>query len=200
MENGTATLYQVSEMSIPIKSSKGKCPVSVIGGIETVAIALFVGATALNSIKANEVMVEYSNKPAMRVRQYSVFPEGTESESLDLLKLINLDKIGRMGAFQEGWNGGNGRPFSKTAIKNFNRVITSLEKQPAIAPTGRNSLYLEYRLDDKSLLAFEVGETRVTEVKIPKEDYSRMQMEEFGIEQIDKIQDHVEKFYGSKRN
>lgn len=71
-----------------------------------------------------------------------------------------------------------------------------LIKQPQIAPTGRNSLLLQYELDDKSLLAFEVGEKRTEKVYIPQGDYSLVQTDSFSEHIGERINECVECFYG----
>lgn len=60
------------------------------------------------------------------------------------MKVENLNKIMKMSRFEDDWNGTGGKAFSPNAIFLFSMVIEMLEKQPEIAPTGRNSLLLQY--------------------------------------------------------
>lgn len=117
-------------------------------------------------------------------------------KTIDLMKVGNLNKIEKMAAFDDDWNGTGGSIFSKKAIKLFKMIIEMLEKQPEIAPTGRNSLLMQYELDDKSLLVFEVSEEKTEKVYIPKGDYFMAQMELFTENTGYRIKECVEKFYG----
>ena len=101
-----------------------------------------------------------------------------------------------MELFQDNWNGTGGCAFSAKALERFVEVIEVLNKQPKIAPTGRNSLLMQYEKDDKSLLAFEVGEEKVEKVFIPRGDYALAEMEVYTEDFGQKIVETVRKFYG----
>ena len=101
-----------------------------------------------------------------------------------------------MALFDYDWNGTGGSAFSQNAIALFESIIEMLDKQPQIAPTGRNSLLLQYELDDKSLLAFEVSENRTEKVYIPKGNYAMVQMDTFTENIGQRIKESVELFYG----
>ena len=55
---------------------------------------------------------------------------------------------------------------------------------------------LQYELDDKSLLAFEVSENRTEKVYIPKGNYAMVQMDTFTENIGQRIKESVELFYG----
>ena len=57
---------------------------------------------------------------------------------------------------------------------------------------------MQYELDDKSLLAFEVSEDRTEKVYIPEGDYSMAQTDIFTKNVEQKIKESVEEFYGFK--
>ena len=57
---------------------------------------------------------------------------------------------------------------------------------------------MQYELDDKSLLAFEVSESRTDKVYIPEGDYSAAQTDVFTKDVKQKIKESVEEFYGLK--
>ena len=60
------------------------------------------------------------------------------------MKVENLNKITKMSRFEDDWNGTGGQAFSPNASSLFSMVSDMLEKQPEMAPTGRNSLLLQY--------------------------------------------------------
>lgn len=71
-----------------------------------------------------------------------------------------------MSKFEEDWNGNGGRAFTEKAISRFCEVIKNIIKHPKIAPTGRNSLYMEFRKGEGDVLGFEVCEDEVVVAKI----------------------------------
>lgn len=89
----------------------------------------------------------------------------------------NLDKIRKMSLFEDNWNGAGAKAFSEKAIKRFVSVVESLDVQPEIAPTGRNSLYMEYRKKDGSLLSFEIKEDGAEKVYVERGDYGHPDVE-----------------------
>ena len=89
-------------------------------------------------------------------------------------------------------------PFSSKVISFFRSVIEILDKQPQIAPTGRNSLLMQYELEDNSVLAFEVCESRVEKVFVPKGDYSKAEAETFTNNMEQRIKESVTLFYESR--
>ncbi len=122
------------------------------------------------------------------------------SNGIDLMKLENLNKIDKMSQFDDNWDGNGSLPFSEDAICLFRQVIENLEKQPQIAPTGRNSLYMQYEQDDNSMLAYELSENKTEEVFAPNGDYSKMQTRILKGNIIREINGGIEKFYGFGEN
>lgn len=174
---------------------------SKAGFTRTIAFMVFAGATVLKMPSSEEIVLnnDFATSPYI---QYINLNKETRCEdlctnrALDLMKIENINKIRKMALFEENWNGTNGRAFSQNAIRLFEIVINSLDKQPQIAPTGRNSLLLQYELEDKSMLAFEVCETRTEKVLIPKGDYKLAEMEVYTENICQKIKESVEFFYG----
>lgn len=118
----------------------------------------------------------------------------------ELTKCLNLDKISKMAAFQPDWNGTGGLAFTDSAINLFRNIIEHIDKQPQIAPTGRNSLLLQYELADKSMLAFDVKENSVDSVYVPQGDFDAAQCETYKDDFIPKIAERVERFYERESN
>ena len=162
-----------------------------VGIATSVAFALFVGTTALKSTADLDALFGYDFIMPSYIQYINLNTKKGHinmyvDKTIDLMKVGNLNKIEKMAAFDDDWNGTGGSIFS----------IEMLEKQPEIAPTGRNSLLMQYELDDKSLLVFEVSEEKTEKVYIPKGDYSMAQMELFTENTGYRRNECVENFYG----
>lgn len=120
------------------------------------------------------------------------------NNAIDMMKVENISKIRKMTLFNEDWNGTGGRAFSSNALALFESIIEMVDKQPQIAPTGRNSLLMQYELDDKSLLAFEVSENRTEKVWVPKGNYAMAQIEIFTENLGQQIKESVKLFWDSE--
>ena len=121
---------------------------------------------------------------------------GAKVPCFDLLKISNLNKINKMAGFEENWNGNGAKVFSPEAIALFEEIIMNLDQQPEIAPTGRNSLYLQYDANDGSLLAFEVFEKKIEKVFVPRGDMNKAETECVSTNLIRYIEENVNRFYG----
>ena len=102
-----------------------------------------------------------------------------------------------MAHFEPDWNGNGGAKFTTGAIDTFKEVIGVLNKQPEIAPTGRNSLLMYYELANESRLIFEVSENKAEKVYIPHGDYAKANIQIYTSNVSYKINEAVENFYGS---
>lgn len=176
---------------------------SEVGSTGTIAFAIFVGATVLSSSAVGKFVAEYdftspSYIQCINLNQEKGFADLCTNNSIDLMKIENISKIKKMALFNANWNGTGGSAFSQNAIALFETIIGMLDKQPQIAPTGRNSLLMQYELDDKSMLAFEVSEDRTEKVFIPKGNYAMAQMETFTENVSQQIKESVKLFYGFK--
>lgn len=116
----------------------------------------------------------------------------------NMMKIENIKKIKKMALFSQDWNGTGGNVFSDDAICLFERIIETLERQPQIAPTGRNSLLMQYELEDNSILAFEVSEHRTEKVLIPKGDYEMVQVDFIYEDVVERIKECVTSFYDNE--
>lgn len=117
-----------------------------------------------------------------------------DQNEIDLLKGKNLMALDSMSKFEYDWNGNGGKKFSDNSISLFKQVINELIKQPEIAPTGRDSLYIEYTLNDGSLLVFELSPDELDEVYIPQGDYSRAESAVYTSDYSRNINDSVNNF------
>lgn len=180
-------------------SEKKVC--SGIGTASSIAFAIFLGTTMLQYPVGGEIIHGYDLTSPLYTEYINLEQEiGTEgldtNKAIDVMKIDNLDKIRKMALFSYDWNGTGGSAFSQNAIALFKSIIEMLDKQPQIAPTGRNSLLLQYELDDKSLLAFEVSENQTEKVYIPKGNYAMVQMDTFTENIGQQIKECVKHFYG----
>lgn len=172
-----------------------------VGMASSIVIAIFVGTTLLQPPVMGKIAPRNNLSKSSYIKYIDLEQEkGLEdlhtNKNIDLMKVENLNKIMKMALFSSNWNGTGGSKFSTKAITLFKSIIEALDKQPQIAPTGRNSLLLQYELDDKSLLAFEVKESQTEKVYIPHGDYSMAQMDIFTENVGQMIKESVNKFYG----
>lgn len=191
--------------TVPAPESKMKRN-SNIG--KTIAFSIFAGSALLSvpfttssynssytGISFPSAHIEYIDSVSGKEAEYL-----SNSLFINLSKIENLDKLENMSHFQANWNGNGGAAFSCAAIGLFREIINNLSHQPQIAPTGRNSLLLQYELSDHSLLAFEVRENRVEMVCIPKGNYSLATSQVFTDNFVKQIETQVACFYGLKQN
>lgn len=111
------------------------------------------------------------------------------------MKNKNLNKIKKISLFEDNWNGTGAEKFTESAICYFKTIIKKLKRQPEITPTGRNSLLMQYKLNDHSLLAFEISENKTEKVYIPKGNFQKAKAETFYKDIIHKIEESVDLFY-----
>ncbi len=195
-------LITLSNLTEKSNNNIEKKTYSKIGTANSIAFAFFVGATMLRCPISTEIVSGYNFTEPSYIQYIDLDKEkrfpNLDNMAIDLMKVENLNKIKKMSLFSDDWNGTGGSAFSPNAISFFETIIEMLKKQPEIAPTGRNSLLMQYELDDKSLLAFEISENRTEKVYIPKGDYSVAQIEVFTENIAQRIKECVEYFYGLK--
>lgn len=112
------------------------------------------------------------------------------------LKHENLEKIEKISHFDYGWNGNGGLKFTREAIDAFRRIIDGLNRQPKIAPTGRNSLFMQYESNDGGKLVFEVSVNKTEQIYMPNGEY-KADVQIYTDNISNKINRAVEEFYQS---
>lgn len=173
----------MSDINILASSVGGESVIreKVIDKVERTASVLammFVGVTALNA-RGIDLVAHTSDKNTRYCVNYLDISNDREEISMsnnisvDLMQIDNINKINKMKMFQDDWNGTGGVKFTEKAISTFIDVIEHLDVQPWIAPTGRNSLLMQYELGDGSKLAYELMENRLDEVYVPNGNFSR---------------------------
>lgn len=73
----------------------------------------------------------------------------------------NFHKLYSYLDFSDGWNGYNGKKFSKKTIVRTLSILKRLQLQPQMFPTGRGSVQLEYHFDDDNLVEMEVSSNEI---------------------------------------
>ena len=190
-----ATNVLYTSHSFSIDKIQNKYPLNSNRIINTTLGVLFLGVTALSPVPTEQNIIIEKSFPS--AYEYSV-PCPTlnpTTEVHDVLKFSNLNKIKLMSLFQDDWNGNGAKAFSTEAISLFSSIIERLKHQPQIAPTGRNSLYIQYKLDDNCFLSFEIQETKIEKLLIPRGDLNRARTEIFEKDLVDSICKKVEMFY-----
>jgi len=105
----------------------------------------------------------YSQNPSanLRIIEYAESTPTQLSAYIEISKKINMDILDGFLLLQQGWNGYNGRSFSTSVIERAKRIVLSLERQPYIFPTGRNSVQIEYRKPNRDYLEFEIYSNKI---------------------------------------
>lgn len=170
----------------------------------TVVATLFAGATLLHPM-SGDVIDCCNNVDSSYIKNINLGDLWENqniimNNTIDLLKIQNINKLNKMKRFVEDWNGYGAPAYSNTAIMLYVDIIESLCKQPQIAPTGKASLLMQYELSDKSLLAFDVCENKAEMVFVPQGDYSRADAKIFTENICENINLCVERFYGIRQN
>lgn len=75
--------------------------------------------------------------------------------------LTNYKRIDEISHLKENWNGNGAQAFSTELLEKVHNLVSSLNKQPFISPTARESIQLEYEKDNGDYLEFEVFENGI---------------------------------------
>lgn len=77
--------------------------------------------------------------------------------SLDKLK-FNKRTLSNLKSLKKGWNGYEAEGFPESFILKLEELISELEYQPKIFPTGRGTIQIEYKRDNGDYLEIELNE------------------------------------------
>lgn len=119
-----------------------------------------------------------------------------EKISMDVDRQNNLNKINDIRHLKKDWNGYGAQEISFQVIKMSEEIIKSVCVQPVIFPTGRNSIQMQYELEDKSYLEFEVFEKKIVCMKVPRRIYEEATFQELNFSDMMRINQIVKEFYG----
>ncbi len=108
--------------------------------------------------------------------------------SLEQLKL-NKRKLRALNELKKGWNGYAGEPINEVLLSKIEELISNLDYQPQIFPTGRGSIQIEKYIDDYNLFEIEIstGEVFAYSVKNGTEVEKNISISE--------INDFINEFY-----
>lgn len=84
----------------------------------------------------------------------------SERFSLEQLK-NNKRKLEAFKEFSSNWNGYNGETFDAELIEKVEKIISDLDYQPQVFPTGRGSIQIEKQIDDDNLVEIEISKDEI---------------------------------------
>ena len=106
----------------------------------------------------------------------------SERFSLDQLK-SNKRKLEAIRRLSHNWNNYEGEEFEESLITRIEKIISDLDYQPQIFPTGRGSIQIEKYINEKNLIEIEVSKDQIFayQVKDGKEAEKEIFIEEIKI-------------------
>ena len=88
-------------------------------------------------------------------------------------RFINIRKILEIKNLKDNWNGYGAKIISDKVINLAIKIVNKLDDQSFnIYPVARNSIQIEYNLDDRSYLEFEIFEDKISLLFIKGSDRS----------------------------
>lgn len=107
----------------------------------------------------------------------------------------NLEILNELMTCDEDWSGNKIGNIPPTIISVAYKIITSVIHQPAVYPTGRKTIHMEYNRTDKSYLEFEIFEDKILCMEVPKREYEKAKFRQISLKSIDLINQIVENFH-----
>lgn len=83
-----------------------------------------------------------------------------ERFSLEQLK-INKRKLESIRKLRSNWNNYDGEAFEESLISNIEKILSDLDYQPQIFPTGRGTIQIEKYIDEENLIEIEISNTEI---------------------------------------
>ena len=98
----------------------------------------------------------------------------------------NIDQLREIANMEDNWNGEGGLSFGKDFIQELRDLVSIMQLQPDIAPTGRGSIDFEYgsRKKGHKYLGLEIFEKGRRVLVYSKDETGRSVHEEIGMEDI----------------
>ena len=128
---------------------------------------------------------------------FSIFYSSRTGNSASTLKqLENLDRLYDIEHLEKNWNGYGSKTISQNVISQSKAIIDNIIEQPKIYPTGRATIQMQYELEDRSYLEFEIFEQKIICMNVPKRIYADASFEIMKAIDMDIINKIVKEFYG----
>lgn len=140
------------------------------------------------------------NKKAITNRQgvTLLFNYNTGNTASDIRQLHNMDMLYHIRNLDDGWNGYGSERINDKVIDIAENIIKNIYIQPSVYPTGRNSIQMQYELEDRSYLEFEIFEEKIVCMEVPKRIYSDAVFRKINGADMEKINEIVKEFYEGK--
>ncbi len=123
-----------------------------------------LGLVISNSTQSVKYFIPYGiechTSNAVTDSQSSTRLNNSERFSLDQLK-SNKRKLESIKQLTPNWNGYEGEKFNETLIANVESILSDLDYQPQIFPTGRGTIQIEKHLNDDNLVEIEVSQNEI---------------------------------------
>lgn len=124
--------------------------------------------TSNTNILAFNRMFKFLNAP--QVKSYSAIsiidaPSSTrfnnqERFSLEQLKQ-NKRRLESFKKLDKNWNGYDGEPIDEIIIERVHSILSTLDYQPKVYPTGRGTIQIEKYIDEDNLVEIEVSKDEI---------------------------------------
>lgn len=95
----------------------------------------------------------------------------THNCSFSLEQLRNLDRLDEIKCFADNWDGYGSKKIDSIIIEKSKQLIIYMQHQPTIFPTARDSIQMQFELEDRSYLEFEVFSNHIESLMVPKRVY-----------------------------
>ncbi|TRX45785.1 hypothetical protein FNH22_31415 [Fulvivirga sp. M361] len=165
--------------------------------ISTTRTADFFAIAAVSMIAANttcdpQIIVDNSAEPRVNLVFQST-PTSTRFNdanrySLDKLK-HNKRVLRNLANLKSNWNGYGGESIDQDVIEKTEKMLSDLDYQPQIFPTGRGTIQIEYFKNDDNLIEIEISNEEIFV-------YKAQNGEEFeGSVEFDKLSEIITSFY-----
>ncbi|MDN5202855.1 hypothetical protein QQ008_15805 [Fulvivirgaceae bacterium BMA10] len=158
------------------------------GDVFVLAALSFIAADSTsNSPKILNTSVEQSVNLPLATPTSTRF-NNANRYSLDKLR-SNKKILKNLANLKSNWNGYNGEPIDKSIIEKTEHLISELDFQPQVFPTGRGTIQIEYFKDDNNLIEVEISEGEQFMYKI--EDGSEFE----GDVSVEELSEIISNFY-----
>lgn len=109
---------------------------------------------------------------------------------------INLAKLAQLKDLTDGWDGYDAMAVEEASIKNTQMLLPHLRIQPALFPTCRGTVQIEYEKEDTDYLEFEISPTSVHMLHVYPDGNTVVREWMYCEEALEEIALEVGDFYG----